>query len=79
MTGDKFCRENIVGFIACGPNTAKCKCQCPDGPCEHVWDGPVIGLLGYDTRLGRPYAFGRSSTCSRCGMSAFDHDLRVSP
>lgn len=45
-----------------------CYCACPDGPCQHVWDGPV--------EEGENYA---SVTCSRCGMSSISHDLRCGP
>ena len=68
-----------VTAIACGPSTAKCRCHCPDGPCEHKWDGAAIELISYDARRGRPYVSGRSSTCSRCGMSAYDHSAWVAP
>jgi hypothetical protein len=47
-----------------------CYCACPDGPCQHVWDGPTIE---FDDGLGF------SSTCSRCGTSAFSHSLRCGP
>jgi len=57
-----------VTVIACGPSSKTCKCECPDGPCGHVWDGPprVEGTM-------------ESATCSKCGMAAIDHDLWVSP
>jgi hypothetical protein len=71
--------ENSVTIITCGPGTPKCECQCPDGPCERVWDGSEIELISYDARHGRPYVSGSSATCSRCGMGAYDHDLWVSP
>ena len=46
-----------------------CACRCPDGPCEHVFDG------WEDDPDGR----GGSVLCSRCGTSAMAHDLRVMP
>lgn len=45
-----------------------CYCACPDGPCQHVWDGP-------DLDSGSVI----SATCSRCGLSAFSHDMRCAP
>lgn len=48
-------------------NPNACYCACP-GPCEHKWDGEV-------------YESGNMSsvTCSRCGGTAFSHDMRVLP
>ena len=31
--------ESPFTFFSCGP--ASGKCECSDGPCEHVWDGPT--------------------------------------
>lgn len=61
-------RDN-VDIIVCGPSTPKCRCQCPDGPCEHQWDGPEIDLGGG----------AYSVTCSRCGKDAMSHDMWVAP
>ena len=33
-------RLNELTLHQCGPSTTLCKCSCPDGDCEHVWDGP---------------------------------------
>lgn len=50
-----------------------CYCACPDGPCQHIWDGPEYteeleggGLMS-------------SVTCSRCGTPAIYHDMRFGP
>lgn len=43
----------------------KCYCACPDGPCQHIWDGPTVE----DDNCV-------SVTCSRCGANSFSHDLR---
>lgn len=59
---------SAVEVFICG-GSSNCRCQCPDGPCEHVWDGP-----GVDFENG-----GGSVDCSRCGMVAMDHDLWVMP
>lgn len=45
-----------------------CYCACPDGPCQHIWDGP-------DWNDGGLY----STTCSLCGAIAAYHDMRVAP
>jgi hypothetical protein len=61
-----------VTIMTCGPSTMKCKCNCPEY-CEHIWDGEQE-----ETR----YENGASSvsvTCSRCGMSAMQHDMLVMP
>ena len=57
----------ITAYV-CGPSTDTYKCQCPNGPCEHIWDGPI-----------EEYDEGRcvSATCSRCGMTAVSHSLWV--
>jgi len=51
------------------PNACYCACT-SKGPCEHKWDG-------------EPYESGDGScwsvTCSRCGMTAMSHDMRVLP
>lgn len=47
-----------------------CYCACPDGPCQHVWDGPEYA--SEDRCLF-------STTCSRCGAVAAFHDMRCAP
>lgn len=47
-----------------------CYCACPDGPCEHSWDGKP-----YESADGCAW----STTCSRCGISSMSHSLRVGP
>jgi len=59
--------EPVVVF-ACGPSKGPCKCECPDGPCDHVFDGPE--------ETGDNYS---SATCSKCGMSAITHSLWTGP
>lgn len=42
-----------------------CYCACPEGPCQHIWDGPTVEEENMvDT------------TCSLCGASSFHHDIR---
>ena len=55
-------------IMLCGPGNLICRCRCPDGPCEHVWDGP-----------GETDGHMSSATCSRCGKSALSHSLWVGP
>ena len=47
-----------------------CYCACPDGPCQHVWDGPEWGDEDGSCQ---------SVTCSRCGTVAMFHDMRCMP
>jgi len=51
-------------------NPNACYCACPEGPCEHKWDGP-----DWESSDGCMM----SVTCSRCGMTAMSHDLRTGP
>jgi hypothetical protein len=69
MKKDPGTTTDIIA-IACGPSNERCKCQCPDGPCEHQWDGQVIS---FDNGQGE------SVTCSCCGMSVFHHSMWVGP
>ena len=52
-------------------NSSACYCDCANhGPCEHTWDGEPWES---EDRLCA------SATCSRCGMTAMSHDMRVLP
>jgi hypothetical protein len=52
----------------CSPHPGTCYCACPNGPCQHEWNGePVSDEHSW------------SVTCARCGMSATSHDLRCCP
>lgn len=53
-----------------GGGTPTCKCRCPDGLCEHVWDGP-----SHEFEDG----CGWEVTCSRCGMGAMQHSMWTGP
>lgn len=48
----------------------ECYCDCPDGPCQHIWNGPNVE---FDDGQGV------SRTCSRCGEMAFSHSMRFAP
>ncbi len=54
--------------VQCNYNFDACYCACPEGPCEHKWDGV-------------PYESDNcwSTTCSRCGCTSMSHDMRVCP
>ena len=45
-----------------------CYCACPDGPCQHIWDGPEYAEECMS-----------SATCSLCGAVAMNHDMRCGP
>ena len=47
-----------------------CYCACPDGPCQHLWDGPEY--VSDDECM-------MSVTCSLCGAVAAYHDMRCAP
>lgn len=47
-------------------NPNACYCTCPEGPCEHKWDGKWYVSEGI-----------QSATCSRCGTTAFSHSMRT--
>lgn len=57
---------NASGCMHNDPNA--CYCACPDGPCEHKWDGAPY----QDDQMW-------STTCSRCGILSYSHSLRVMP
>lgn len=58
--------------ILCGSSSDRCRCDCPRS-CEHVWDGEKM------LRDASGRVCGATAICSRCGMSAMDHDVRVLP
>lgn len=50
-------------------NPNACYCDCGNGgPCEHTWDGEPWESDGLWT-----------ATCSRCGCTAFSHNMRTAP
>jgi hypothetical protein len=51
----------------------KCYCACPDGPCQHIWDGPEV------TSDDEDQGFWSSTSCSRCGAVSMFHDMRCMP
>ena len=55
-----------------------CYCACPEGPCQHIWDAPVVPI-GIEEGEDPRDAPGHSVTCSRCGADAMSHDIRCGP
>lgn len=56
-------------IAGCGFDPNACYCACASGgPCEHKFDG-------------KPYESGGlwTTTCSRCGLTAFSHSMRNCP
>lgn len=47
-----------------------CYCDCPDGPCEHTWDGKTWTSAD---------GLSMSVTCSRCGITSLSHSMRTGP
>lgn len=43
-----------------------CYCACPEGPCEHDWNGKPYEAEGC-----------WSTTCSRCGITSMSHSMRT--
>lgn len=56
--------------VASACHAGTCYCACPDGPCQHIWDGEAY--VSDDECMS-------SVTCSRCGAIAAYHDMRVGP
>lgn len=54
--------------VVCGGGSSSCQCRCPDA-CDHDWS------------LWKVHADGRGATaqCSRCLMTAMEHDRWVMP
>ncbi len=50
-------------------NPNACYCACPDGPCEHNFEGWRVFEDGR----------GGETVCSRCNMGAMSHSLRTAP
>lgn len=58
--------QSRVTAFTCGPSSERCRCECSSsGGCEHVFDG-----------VARPET---GSICSRCGMTAMEHDQWMLP
>lgn len=62
-------KEPLHAHVNHGGGTPECYCACPDGPCQHEFEG------------WRAFEDGRGGerVCKRCGMGAMSHDLRVLP
>lgn len=53
----------------CREHGSPCFCACPDGPCEHHFQGS----REFDDGLGF------EQFCDRCGEGAMSHDMRFLP
>ncbi len=56
--------------FGCSSSSEQCRCRCPEGPCEHKWDGPWVETDAHG---------GESVTCSRCGMTSMGHSMWIGP
>lgn len=68
-------KPSPITVFECGPSRASCECRCTaeKRDCGHVWEGePETGETGGGAAF-------YSVTCSRCGMSAMDHDIWCGP
>ena len=65
--------EEVHFHVCYGSSSPKCRCKCPDGECEHVWDGEWVEEK-FEGGGGTS-----SVTCSRCGMRRIDHDMWCGP
>ena len=50
-----------------------CYCACPDGPCEHEFEG------SRDILADNGDVVGAESVCRLCGTGAMSHSLRCGP
>lgn len=66
--------QDVDIHICWGSSSPTCKCECPDGPCEHQWDGEPYEGPG---PFGDGYC--ESATCSKCGMPRINHDMWCGP
>lgn len=57
----------------CSDYNADCYCNCPDGPCQHEFDG------WRDLHDDNGHVCGGETVCRRCGMGAMSHSLRTAP
>ncbi|HEV7433923.1 MAG TPA: hypothetical protein VGO22_03490 [Pseudorhizobium sp.] len=60
--------EGVTAHVNRGGNRDDCYCGCPDGPCQHEWNGPWREFED---------GCGGEVTCARCGMGSMSHDLRT--
>lgn len=60
----------LDGPLFCSHDPNACYCACPDGPCEHKWDGEP-----WESTDGCAW----SVTCSRCGETSMSHSMRTGP
>lgn len=82
--------EEVTTFTDYGASSVTCKCNCPEA-CDHVWTGPTVATyygmslgpiedhVDTETKRIKPGSLmqGGSVTCSHCGMTAEQHDIRL--
>jgi hypothetical protein len=59
-------------MVHTSPGMNSCYCACPDGPCQHKWNGPEHSELDESDK----YVVMVSGTCSLCGAVQAYHDIR---
>ena len=69
-------RSKVLFHHSGHSHSKSCYCACPDGPCQHIWDGPNVPI-GLEEGEPVEKALGWSLTCSLCGADSFSHDVRV--
>lgn len=62
-----ICQQYDWNYIYVADDNS-CYCACPNGPCQHIWDGP--------RHSGDP---GDCATCSLCGQLEITHDTLAYP
>ena len=55
----------------CRDYSADCYCNCPEGPCQHEFDG------WRDIHDDEGRVCGGEQFCQRCGMGSMNHSMRT--
>ena len=63
----------LHAHVSYGGGTDDCYCACPDGPCQHEFEG------WRDITDDNDVVCGGETVCKRCGMGAMAHSLRTAP
>ena len=63
----------VQAHVSYGGGTEDCYCACPDGPCQHEFEG------WRDIHDDNGRVCGSETVCRRCGMGAMSHSLRTAP
>lgn len=65
--------SKLHAHVSYGGGTDDCYCACPDGPCQHEFDG------WRDILDDNEQPCGGEQFCRRCGMGSMVHSLRTAP